>query len=943
VLQNLPIGFDVLRPQMLWLLVLVPAMFAVWLLWRPPLTRTRSRIALGLRLLLVALLIFALAGVRLNTQPNKRALIAVVDVSASTRSSLDGEAAAVRSLAAAKGPDDLFGVVTFGHDAAVEMPPTRDPQFDVFQTQPDPNYTDIAGALRLAAGLVPQGYARHLVLISDGRQNLGDAAAAVAALRAQGVRVDTYPVGEAPAAEALVLGVDAPSQMREGQKPSVTVRLRSTVPASGTLVLLVDGREVQATPIDLPAGVSNRTFELDPLEVGLHRVRVDLNVKPDTFSQNNVGEAGIRVVGRPNVLILEGQQGHGANVQASLEAAGMRVERMLVSRAPVDTASLGRYDATVVVDAPADAFPKDAMGAIAASVHDLGRGLVTIGGPTSYGPGSWQGTPLEAALPVRMDLPNRKEKPKVAVVLVMETMEDARADQIALSAAEAVIDKLSPDDLVGVTDGRSGWLVPITPVSKKAEINAKLESGSLGDVPSYLPFITLAGDALHKTDAPLKHIVLLGDGDADGARLSAELQAKLQALLNEGITTSAIGIDVHNSPPSMTYMQDVARLGGGRFYQSNNPSKVPDLFLKESQVALKPWFEQEPFFPKVTAAGDLLQGVPLDAFPQLGGYVVTTAKPGSELYLSSQKQDPVLAAWNYGLGRSVAWTSDAHGQWTSGFLRSSVSGVLMARMVAWTLPGSEQKLTIEATPSGDGLDVTVTGPEVSGASLQLGMERPDLTGTTINLVPTRPGRWQGRVTGASVGTYLLHARLVKGGTNLGDGDVVVSVPYSPEFLELGPDAGLLRQLSRQGSGVVLAKAQAAWLQKPLPVPISSDIFWYLLVAVALLWPLDVAIRRLILGPRQLARAMVSVLTLRRPAEIEVAAPPELVRLRRRVAGYRTRPAEPPPVVAAAAEVPADAEPALVDGAQDRQAKDRREEDDLSARLLEARRKRRGNG
>jgi hypothetical protein len=127
------------------------------------------------------------------------------------------------------------------------------------------------------------------------------------------------------------------------------------------------------------------------------------------------------------------------------------------------------------------------------------------------------------------------------------------------------------------------------------------------------------------------------------------------------------------------------------------------------------------------------------------------------------------------------------------------------------------------------------------------------------------------------------------------------------------------------------------------VPISSDIFWYLLVAVALLWPLDVAIRRLILGPRQLARAMVSVLTLRRPAEIEVAAPPELVRLRRRVAGYRTRPAEPPPVVAAAAEVPADAEPALVDGAQDRQAKDRREEDDLSARLLEARRKRRGNG
>jgi hypothetical protein len=541
-----------------------------------------------------------------------------------------------------------------------------------------------------------------------------------------------------------------------------------------------------------------------------------------------------------------------------------------------------------------------------------------------------------------MDLPNRKEKPKVAVVLVMETMEDARADQIALGAAQAVIDKLAPDDLVGVTDGRTGWLVPLTPASQKAQINSRLESASLGDVPTYLPFVTLAGDALRTKDAPLKHIVLLGDGDADGSRASPELQAKLQALLNEGITTSAIGIDVHNSPPAMAYMQDIAQLGGGRFYQSNNPSQVPDLFLKESQVSLKPWFENDPFFPKVSAAGDLLAGVPLDAFPQLGGYVVTTAKPGSEVYFSSAKQDPVLAAWNYGLGRSVAWTSDANGQWTAGFLKSPVSGLLLARMVAWTLPAGDQKLTIETRPSGDGLDVTVAGPEVSGASMKLGVERPDLSGTTINLVPTSPGRWQGRVPGTTVGTYLVHARLVKGSTGLGDADAVVSVPYSPEYLELGRDDSLLSLLAREGSGVILSKPVAAWQLKPLPIPISSDIFWYLLVAVALLWPLDVAIRRLILGPRQLARVLVSVATLRRPAEIEVAPPPELVRLRRRVAGYRSRPAvAPPPAVPAAAEAPAGApaesEPAAA------AAGGESEQEELSARLLEARKRRRGSG
>ena len=48
-------------------------------------------------------------------------------------------------------------------------------------------------------------------------------------------------------------------------------------------------------------------------------------------------------------------------------------------------------------------------------------------------------------------------------------------------------------------------------------------------------------------------------------------------------------------------------------------------------MALRHWYEQEAFFPKVTAAGDLLAGLPLTAFPQLGGYVVTTPKPGAEV------------------------------------------------------------------------------------------------------------------------------------------------------------------------------------------------------------------------------------------------------------------------------------------------------------------------
>ncbi|MBO0681805.1 MAG: VWA domain-containing protein, partial [Candidatus Dormibacteraeota bacterium] len=418
------IGVEFLHPLWLLLLLLAPLAYLAWRRWPPPLERRRAVLILVSRILLVTLLALALAGVRITTLPTKRALVAVVDLSASVKSSggVDAEAAAVRSLEASKGSDDLFGIVTFGHDAAVELPMTQDPQFETFQTQPDPSYTNIAAGLRLAAGLIPDGYARQLVLVSDGRENLDDAASAISALRAEGVRVDVLPMGKKPSAEALISGVNVPPQIREGQVANVSVGLQSTTGAQGTLTLTVDGNGAETRNVSLPAGSSTQSFDVPGLNVGLHRLRAELNVQPDTFTENNVGEAAVKVLGRPLVLVLEGKPGEGQNVQSALEAAGMNVDRMAAVGAPTDTASLGRYDSVVVVDAPADSFPQDAMTAIANSVHNLGKGLVTIGGPSSYGPGGWQGTPLEDALPVKMDIPNRKQKPKVAVVLVMETM-----------------------------------------------------------------------------------------------------------------------------------------------------------------------------------------------------------------------------------------------------------------------------------------------------------------------------------------------------------------------------------------------------------------------------------------------------------------------------------------------------------------------------------------
>jgi uncharacterized membrane protein len=929
-------SLSVLRPEWLLLLLLGPLLYAVWRVWPPPLSRRRGRTSLALRIALVALLTLALAGVRVTIQPHQRAVVAVVDLSASARHSLDQEGSEVRALAAAKGPDDLFGVVTFGHDAAVELPPTRNPRFDIFETQPDPSYTDIGGALRLAAGIIPDGYARQLVLLSDGRQNLGDAAATIEALRAEGVRVDVLPEGAAPAAEVLVSSVDAPAELRVDEHGIAGVQLRSTGPATGTLAFSADGSQLESRDLQIPAGVSTQTFNLPDFGPGLHQVRAELTtVSPDTYGDNNLGEAAIRVLGQPPVLVLEGAAGGGDNIVAALGGAGMKVDRRLSAQAPVDTAVLGRYDSIVVVDAPADSFPPGALDAIDATVNNLGRGLVTIGGANSYGPGGWQNTGLERALPVRMDLPPRKEKPKVAVVMMLETTEVGALDPIVTTGAtESVIDELGPDDQVAVTDNQHGFIVPMQHVTDKKAIDAELEKATLGDGP-YLDYFKLAGEALAKTDAPLKHIVILGDGDEIHGD-AGQYQALIQGFRAEGITTSAIGINTHNDAGFMSNMQDFATWGGGRFYEADSTQQVPQLFLKESQVALRPWYEQDPFFPRVTAAGDLLAGVPLDAFPELGGYVVTTPKPGAEVYFTSPKDDPVLAAWRYGLGRSVAWTSDAKGQWTAGFLKSDVSAKLFSQAVAWTLPtGTDSQLQAQAKVAGDSLEVTVSGPSGSGSDLEVGVLTPDLKSSTLNLPAVSPGHWQGHLPVGAVGTYLLHVVQLNGTSVTGQSDLAVVVPYSPEYLDLGRDDASLQEYAKLG-GTLLSKPAQAWSLATLPVPTSTDIFWFLLVLVALLWPFDIALRRLTMTRAQAMATVRALAAFRRPPDLELEAPPELARLRRRVAPYRRRGAAspPPPVISAA-----DSKRGPGSGEQTEET----EAEALSARLLEARRKRRGPG
>jgi len=186
------VGFELSRPLFLGAGVLALLMiFVIWRFLPPPLPPRRARASLGLRALIVLLLSGALAGFAVQTTPSNQSLLVAADLSASVQSALDREAATVRRILQQRHGDNLAGVLSFGRDPQVEVNISKDPQFGEFQSQPNPHYTDLASALQLGGSILPDSSRRHIVVISDGRANLGDAVGEARLLRAEGVRVDT--------------------------------------------------------------------------------------------------------------------------------------------------------------------------------------------------------------------------------------------------------------------------------------------------------------------------------------------------------------------------------------------------------------------------------------------------------------------------------------------------------------------------------------------------------------------------------------------------------------------------------------------------------------------------------------------------------------------------------------------------------------------------------
>ena len=883
-------GFEVTRPLFLGAgLLALLSVVAIWRFFPPPLSRGRARLSLALRTLIVVLLAASLAGFQVQTKPANQSLLVAADLSASVQSSLDTEAATVRRLLQARHGDDRAGVLSFGRDPQVEVNVSKDPQFGEFQSQPNANYTDLAAALQLGGSILPEDSRRHIVVVSDGRANLGDAVAEARLLRAEGIRVDTVALPVTIGAEAHVDRLDAPRTLTQGQQANASALIVSNTATHATVRWYLDRSLINTVSLDLPAGETTLAQTVKPGEPGFHVVRIVIDPVRDTYAENNLGETLIQVVGPPRVLLVENTPGEARSLANALESTGIGATSIAPEHLPRSAADLAAYQAVVLVNIPASSLGPEEMSLLQASVRDLGMGLVVIGGSDSYGPGGYAGTPLETALPVQIQIPQDKQKPPVAVVLVLESAESTPGDQVVRGAAESVIEQLTPNDKVGVTNGFGGsFVVPLGPITDKAGIERKIQSMQLGDPASYTPDLQAADQALMATSAGVKHIIFLGDGDAYD-----NYQPVITSIHSHGITVSTVAVGA--TPGDAAIVQQMAGWGHGRFYLSNSVSDVPQIFLKETRQALKPWIVEGKIAPQLASFANVIPGVPLDSFPALSGYVVTTPRAAADVVLKSPQGDPLLATWQYGLGRVMAWTSDAQGRWTSGLLQWPSANRFFGDIVHASLPQpGDPTLQVETRVQGDHTHLLVTAPATSGATVTVNAVTPDLAGANLTLSPTGAGRFEGDLPTDQVGSYLLHVGESAGGVVRHTTTVGLVVPFSPEYRDLGTDTATLKAIAQAGGGQLLTDVSKVFA---LPVPsikATQPISEILLIIAILLFPLDVALRRLVFRLEDapawraaLQRAPSAARTRPVPAEATVT------RLRERVEGLRAARAAQP--------------------------------------------------
>ncbi len=826
-----------------WWLLLIPLIL-------PPLVAfsTRSLSGLGpvrralailLRGTVLTLIVLALAELQAVRRNDRLTTVFLVDASQSVprelrKSALDY----VTESSKKRRKDDLTGVIVFGKNPSVETPPApTEVNLLGIESTIDGEYTDLAAALKLALATFPEDTARRVVLISDGNENRGNALEQALAARNLGVQIDVVPLQYFYDREVLVEKVSIPPDVKEGETVNINVVIRASEPTGGTLQIFQKADNYRAPapgnekpqPIRLQRGVNVLTLKQLITKPNFYTFSAEFYPEEGSGDQraiNNKAEGFTHARGTAQVLLIEGTRDEHAELVKALTEKKINVTTLVAPRVdgsgsvdgdpmPNDLAQLQPYDTVILGNVPKDAFTEAQHQLFASHVHDMGGGLIMLGGRDSFGAGGWMNTAVEKALPVDMQIKALKVQGLGAMVMIMHASEIPEGNYWQKVVAKAALNALSNFDYAGMLhwEGQEAWLFTLRPVGggSRGTMLRAIDRMTPGDMPDFDPSLQMARKGLMGVkDAMSRHIVVISDGDPTPPSNSV-----IAALARDKITVTAVLTAAHGNDPGAAFnMKNLATRTKGRFYSVTNPKALPRIYQKEARTISRPLiFERDtPWAPRVNFLSEPITGL-ASAVPPISGLVLTSKKENELVEvpivspLPSGQVNPVLAHWTYGLGRSVAFTSDAGRRWAKTWPDWGNYAAFWSQVVRWSMrPVDPGNLTLTVRRDQGRIRVVVDALDKENQFLNFlqirgNVVNPALKGESIELYQTAPGKYEATFDAAdSSGNYFVNLGYRGAGGVQGVISSGVSVPYSDEYRELRSNPASLETLAALTNG-----------------------------------------------------------------------------------------------------------------------------------------------
>jgi hypothetical protein len=408
---------------------------------------------------------------------------------------------------------------------------------------------------------------------------------------------------------------------------------------------------------------------------------------------------------------------------------------------------------------------------------------------------------------------------------------------------------LSDEDYLGIVtfDEQAHWTLDVKHLVSTGALEQAIGSFKAEGQTNMVSGVNAAYQGLKGVNAKQKHIILMTDGWVR----TGDLTGLVEEMRQQGITLSVIAA----GEGSAEYLRALAEAGGGRYYPATDMMNVPDIFLKETVKSVGQYIVEEPFYPLPASPSPLMKGIDDNDLPALAGYNGTSPKGTARLDLLTKRGDPLLASWQYGLGRSIVWTSDLNGRWSGQWVAWKDFARFAAQSVNWLLPSSQADgLTAKISLTDEGALIHLdaedkAGRPINDLSAQVKLISPELTTSEAQMQQVGVGQYEVKLPVEQPGTYLVWLGANQKSQPMGQMTLGLVVPYSPEYRSGGTNIGLLDELARVTGGTALEDPVKAFVHN-LPANDSAKEIWrVLLIIAALLFPIDVAIRRLTLSRR----------------------------------------------------------------------------------------------